>query len=116
MSSARFRLALLHPRYWLTWLGFLLWYALSWLPYRVQYSLGRVLGKLLYRLAGRRRQIARANLDLCFPSWSAERREQVTRQIMESIGIALFETGKIGRASCRERVEVRVGGAAWEGR
>lgn len=93
MSSARFRLALLHPRYWLTWLGFLLWYALSWLPYRVQYSLGRVLGKLLYRLAGRRRQIARANLDLCFPSWSAERREQVTRQIMESIGIAFFETG-----------------------
>ncbi|MCR6650833.1 MAG: lipid A biosynthesis lauroyl acyltransferase [Cellvibrionaceae bacterium] len=93
MSSPRFRPALLHPRYWLTWLGFLLWYLLALLPYTVQLVLGRLLGKLLYRAAGRRRQIARANLDLCFPDWTQERREQVTREIMESIGIAFFETG-----------------------
>ncbi len=93
MSSPRFRPALLHPRYWLTWLGFMLWYALTLLPYRVQLGLGRLLGKLLYRFAGRRRQIARANLDLCFPDWSEARREQVTRAIMESIGVAFFETG-----------------------
>lgn len=93
MSSPRFRPALLHPRYWLTWLGFLLWYLLALLPYTVQLVLGRLLGKLLYRAAGRRRQIARANLDLCFPDWTPERREQVTREIIESIGIAFFETG-----------------------
>src|SRR5690606_12688141 len=93
MSSPRFRLPLLHPRYWLTWLGFLVWYLLALLPYKMQLGLGRLLGKLLYRVAGRRRQIARANLDLCFPSWTAERRELVTRQVMESIGIAFFETG-----------------------
>lgn len=93
MSSPRFRPALLHPRHWLTWLGFLLWYLLALLPYRVQLVLGRLLGKLLYHAAGRRRQIARANLDLCFPDWTPERREQVTREIMESIGIAFFETG-----------------------
>lgn len=93
MSSPRFRPALLHPRYWLTWLGFFLWYCVTLLPYRAQYILGRLLGKLLYRVAGRRRQIARANLDLCFPAWTAEKREDVTRQVMESIGIAFFETG-----------------------
>src|SRR5690606_3454939 len=93
MSSPRFRLPLLHPRYWLTWLGFLVWYLLALLPYKMQLGLGRLLGKLLYRAAGRRRQIARANLDLCFPSWTEARREQVTREIMESIGIAFFETG-----------------------
>lgn len=93
MSSPRFRLPLLHPRYWPTWLGFLVWYLLALLPYRMQLGLGRLLGKLLYRAAGRRRQIARANLDLCFPSWTEARREQVTREIMESIGIAFFETG-----------------------
>lgn len=93
MSTPRFRSALLHPKYWITWLGFLVWYALSWLPYRVQYQLGRALGWLLYHLAKRRRQIARANLDLCFPSWTEEQREAVTRGVITSIGIAFFETG-----------------------
>lgn len=93
MSAPAFRPELLHPRYWLTWLGFLAWYCLTLLPYRLQCGLGRVLGWLLYRLANRRRQIARANLDLCFPSWSAAEREAVTRGVMSSIGMAFFETG-----------------------
>lgn len=93
MSRPHLRPALFHPRYWLTWVGFLLWYGLSWLPYRLQYWLGRGLGWLLYHLAARRRQIARCNLDLCFPHWPEAKRAAITREIMASVGIAFFETG-----------------------
>lgn len=93
MSHSRFRPALLHPRHWLIWLGFLLWYLLSLLPYRLQCALGRLLGWLLYHLAARRRQIARRNLDLCFPAWPDAKRAAVTRAVMASVGIAFVETG-----------------------
>lgn len=84
---------MLHPRYWLIWLGFGVWYLLAQLPYRWQYQLGCVLGRLMYRLAKRRRNIARCNIDLCFPNLKPARREVMTRKVMESIGIAFFETG-----------------------
>lgn len=93
MNRASLKPELFHPRYWLTWVGFLLWYGLALLPYRLQYHLGRGLGWLLYRLAARRRQIARCNLDLCFPDWPESKREAMTREIMASVGIAFFETG-----------------------
>lgn len=93
MSRPHLRRQLFHPRYWLTWVGFGLWYALALLPYRLQCRLGRGLGWLLYRFALRRRQIARCNLDLCFPDWPESKREAVTREIMASVGIAFFETG-----------------------
>lgn len=93
MSTPTFSRRLLRPRYWPTWLGFGLWYALSTLPYAWQCRLGRLLGRVLYRLARRRRQIARCNIDLCFPELSEQAREQMTRGVMESVGIAFFETG-----------------------
>lgn len=52
-----------------------------------------MLGQLFYRFAKRRRQIARCNIDLCFPGRTERERETMTREVMESIGIAFFETG-----------------------
>lgn len=92
-SQTRFRLALLHPRYWLTWLFFGLWWLSSLLPYRVQMMLGRWLGHLLYYVARRRRYITRRNLELCFPELSPKEREQRVRENFVSSGIAVFETG-----------------------
>jgi Kdo2-lipid IVA lauroyltransferase/acyltransferase len=74
-------------------LGFLLWYLLALLPYSMQVWLGRLLGKLFYRLAVRRRKITERNLELCFPHWTEAQRHGVTVQVMESLGIAFFETG-----------------------
>jgi len=67
MARPEFRTQLLHPRYWATWFGFGVWFLLGALPYRVQLSLGRVLGRILARAAPRRRKIAYANISLCFP-------------------------------------------------
>jgi len=93
MATPEFRASLLHPRYWATWLGFGAWYLLSVLPYRLQLLMGRILGRVLYRLASRRRKIAYANIALCFPELNETQRQQTVRKVMQSIGIAFFETG-----------------------
>lgn len=93
MAQPRFSLSMLHPKYWLLWFAFGLWYLLSTLPYRVQLTLGKGLGWLLYRLAVRRRQIAVANITLCFPELSEEQVRERVKQVINSVGIAFFETG-----------------------
>lgn len=91
MSGSVFSRDLLHPRYWLLWLGLgLLWLVVR-LPYRVLLALGRLLGCAMYWCMPERRRIAQVNLELCFPQWSAERREEVLRANFASNGIALFE-------------------------
>ncbi len=92
MAAPKFSFNLLHPKYWLTWLGFGLWYCLSLLPYRLQLAMGRVLGRILGRLVPRRRKIAYANVRLCFPELSESQSQQRVDAILESVGIAFFET------------------------
>ena len=91
MDRPRFRASFLHPRFWLLWLGLgLLWLVVQ-LPYPVLLWLGRGLGALMYRVARSRRQIARRNLQLCFPELSEKERERLLRENFISTGIAFFE-------------------------
>jgi KDO2-lipid IV(A) lauroyltransferase len=85
--------ALLHPRYWLTWLWMLLLFLMAQLPFCFQLWLGRCLGRLLYRVMKRRRYIAERNIELCFPELSLCERECRVKQHFESNGMAVFETG-----------------------
>lgn len=82
---------MLHPRYWLLWMGIGLLWLLIQLPYPAILSVGRLVGRAMYHLMPERRLIAATNLELCFPDWSSERREQVLRENFASNGIALFE-------------------------
>lgn len=90
-SSRRPPAALLHPRYWLAWLGVGILRATIWLPYRWQLALGRGLGRLLMPILASRRRIAQRNLELCFPEQSEAERADLLRRHFESAGIALFE-------------------------
>ncbi len=91
MDHAVFTRALLHPRYWLLWLGLgLLWLVVQ-LPYPLLLGLGRALGKLMYWFMADRREVARVNLQLCFPQMNQLQREQLLRENFASNGIALFE-------------------------
>lgn len=91
MSRSVFSRALLHPRYWLLWLGLgLLWLVVR-LPYPVLLGLGRMLGAVMYWCMPERRRIAEVNLQLCFPDWSDARRQAVLRENFASTGIAFFE-------------------------
>ncbi|ATF93285.1 Kdo(2)-lipid IV(A) acyltransferase [Cedecea neteri] len=89
----QFSRALLHPRYWLTWLGIGFLYLLVQLPYPVLYRIGCGLGRLAKRLMKRRAKIAYRNLELCFPEMSEEKREQMVVANFESVGMGLIETG-----------------------
>lgn len=68
--------------------------ALFWLLHLLPYSLlrliGGALGTLLYALSGRRRGIGLRNLELCFPAWSADEREQVLRRHYRELTSALL--------------------------
>ncbi|MFP1736419.1 Kdo(2)-lipid IV(A) acyltransferase [Lonsdalea quercina] len=88
-----FNRSLLHPRYWLTWLGIGILYLVVLLPYPVIYRLGTLLGRLSMPILKHRVQIARRNLELCFPNMSAEKREALVRSNFESVGMGVMETG-----------------------
>jgi KDO2-lipid IV(A) lauroyltransferase len=93
VNKPEFQAALLHPRYWLTWLGIGLWWLLVLLPYPVILLLGRLLGRLMFRFGGQRRIIAQRNLALCFPQMSDAERASLLRANFLSYGIAFFEVG-----------------------
>ncbi|RUO72784.1 LpxL/LpxP family Kdo(2)-lipid IV(A) lauroyl/palmitoleoyl acyltransferase [Idiomarina seosinensis] len=93
IEKPKFKLYFLHPKFWLTWLGVLFLYLVSWFPYRLQLLLGKGLGRLFKKAMPRRVNIARRNLELCFPDYSAEKIEQLVTKNLENTGIAYFEIG-----------------------
>jgi KDO2-lipid IV(A) lauroyltransferase len=84
--------ALLHPRYWGTWLGIGTLRLFEPLPFPLLIALGSALGALLVVLPLSFVRIARRNLELCFPDKSAAERQAILRKHFESVGIGLFET------------------------
>lgn len=89
----KFTAALLHPRYWPSWLGIgLLWLVVQ-LPYPVIYRLGNAIGRLAMLLMKRRAKIAYRNLELCFPQMSEAERHQKVVKNFESVGMGVMETG-----------------------
>ncbi|WP_413740190.1 Kdo(2)-lipid IV(A) acyltransferase [Sodalis sp. RH14] len=88
-----FNRSLLHPRYWITWVGIGLLYLVVLLPYPLLYRLGTSLGCLSMHFLKRRVHIARRNLELCFPHLSGTEREALLIKNFESVGMGLIETG-----------------------
>ncbi|MGY5957523.1 Kdo(2)-lipid IV(A) acyltransferase [Kosakonia sp. BK9b] len=89
----KFSAALVHPRHWLTWLGIgVLWLVVQ-LPYPVIYRLGCGLGRLAKLVMKRRVEIARRNLELCFPQMNDTEREKMVADNFESVGMGVMETG-----------------------
>jgi KDO2-lipid IV(A) lauroyltransferase len=88
-----FKISFLLPKYWLTWFGVIILYTISWLPYKFQLMLGRMLGRLLYRIGSSRKKVAMRNLELCFPEMPEQERLRILKKNFENTGIALFETG-----------------------
>ena len=91
MERPPFRASFLHPRFWPLWLGLGLLRLVILLSYPALLWLGRLVGGLMLRFAGSRRNIARRNLELCFPQLSQVQRERLLRENFASNGIALLE-------------------------
>ncbi len=89
----QFSYNLLHPKYWITWLGIGLLYVIVSLPYPIIRFIGYRLGHVSLRLCKRRAAIAKRNLELCFPHYNTEQIQQLLIHNFESTGMAIFETG-----------------------
>lgn len=83
---------LIGPRFWPLWFGLGVLRLLILLPFSAQLALGRMAGRLLYRVAKSRVKVVRKNIQHCFPEITSEQQEQLVRQHLESLGIAIFET------------------------
>ena len=65
----------------------------SKLPYPVLMSMGGFAGRIIFRVAHKRRAIAARNLELCFPDLTNDERHHLLRAHFTSLGRALFESG-----------------------
>lgn len=90
--SPKFQIKFLLPRYWGTLCMIAIMFSLSLLPFRVQLTLGRKIGRLAMQLMKKRQVTIKRNLELCFPEMSAQQVESITKENIDNTGIALFET------------------------
>jgi KDO2-lipid IV(A) lauroyltransferase len=74
---------------------------LHWLPLPVLGRVGNLFGTLVYRLASARRKVTLTNLRLCFPQWTAARREAVARAHFQAYTRSFLERGILWWASER---------------
>lgn len=61
------------------------------IPHRHIVRIGRLLGILMYFLDVPHRQLARRNLQFCYPHWSRDQIGKLNREIFKNAGITFFE-------------------------
>lgn len=69
------------------------------LPFHWQVASGKQIGRLLGKIAQRRRRIAAINLELCFPELSPNERAVLLDEHFMALGVGLFETAMAWWAS-----------------
>ncbi|VAW50952.1 hypothetical protein MNBD_GAMMA06-1625 [hydrothermal vent metagenome] len=79
-NKYRFRLLLLHPRNWLTWISLGLFFIITLLPLSLIDALSFRLGKLAASKNKKRFNIAVKNLALCFPKKTTQKIELMAMQ------------------------------------
>lgn len=90
-NTAQFSASFLLPHYWPIWFGVGILWLIHLLPRSSQFYIGKKLGDLLHRLAGKRRELAFANVSLAFPDKTEQQRRDIVRQHFQSVGISFIE-------------------------
>jgi len=92
---------LLHPRFWLTWLGLGGMFTLSLMPQSVRHFLGRSIGKLIYTKNQKRRHIVLTNIKIAFPKLNGIAQQNLAKQHLQWYGCALVDYSLLLFASKR---------------
>ena len=82
----------LSPKYWPTWLGLSLLTLIAFLPFRIRFFCGAILGKLIFLIAKERRYIVTTNIKLCFSELSKNDKEKLVRDCFIEHGRCLVDT------------------------
>ncbi len=85
----------LRPKYWGIWIGVGLLRLLSFTPLSKKERVGKLLGRLLGKLAPKRKRLALANIQLCFPEKTAQEHQHILKMHFESLGISFMEMGMV---------------------
>jgi len=87
-----FSSALLHPRYWLTWLGLGFAFIVAQLPDRSRHYLGQKVGNAIYTNKKKKRyHVVKTNLEIAFPDLSKVALESLIKEHLEWYGCALVD-------------------------
>lgn len=93
----------LSPSTWPAWIGLGLLRIVCWLPHSLALSIGRSIGRLVHFFGGERRAVVRRNIELCFPDFTPEQRDDLARRHFEALGMSLIEMG-LGRWATDEQL------------
>ena len=74
-------------------IGILFFHLMALLPLRGVQAVGAFIGRTLYRIGNREKQITRVNLSLCYPDLDDAARERMVRQVLIEGGRSLAELG-----------------------
>lgn len=87
----KYKISLLHPKYWFSWLVAALGYGLvKILPYTWLMQLGKGLGRIMAKLMRERMLVAKTNIHLCFAHGEKDWRTIYDEHI-DSLGKGVFE-------------------------
>ena len=87
----KFSVRLLHPRYWIVWLGFLLVFFVAQLPNSARHFIGRRIGNRIYKNNQKRHDVVMCNIKICFPDLSETQQEEMTQKHLQWYGCALVD-------------------------
>ena len=82
----KFHLNYLLPNYWLTWLLILISFFLTYFPHSFRMMLGSLLGKFIYLINKKRRNIAKVNISLCFKNITKKESERILTKYFSWLG------------------------------
>ncbi|MGR5232939.1 LpxL/LpxP family Kdo(2)-lipid IV(A) lauroyl/palmitoleoyl acyltransferase [Vibrio rotiferianus] len=94
VSTPKFNMSYLKPKYWPVWIGFgLLALIVNLLPFSLLRSIGFTIGDLARKVLKSREKVARTNLQLCFPNSLSEEIDALVKMNFKNAGMAIIETG-----------------------
>lgn len=105
-----FKVSLLHPKYWLTWLGLGLTAIVSLFPTAVRHAMGKKIGAYIYNNKKKRRNTVITNLTIAFPDLEEDQREAMALKHLQYYGCALVDYSVIffsGRKRLSAMSEIR---------
>ena len=86
-----FTLSLIHPKYWLTWLGLILLAIIAQLPNSFRHAIGRRLGNYIYKHNSKRYRVVDTNLRIAFPDLTETARNEMIKSHLQWYGCAMID-------------------------
>jgi len=83
----------LHPRYWYAWPVLALLVVSSWMPMRILWGLGSVLGLFFSWFPSPACRVAAKNIELCFPELTPSEQRKLVHRHFRNCGIAVLSLG-----------------------